>query len=183
VATRPHQQLVEAVLVELSSWNPREFIAHFRRWQQGSFSLIHLNVLTLLETEGPLSMSHLAEELDVSVASMTGIVDRMVNRGLVERGDDPNDRRIVLVHPTAAGARIFEEIDERRRERLGEMLVRLTDKELIGLLKGHRALRAARSALGPSTAADPGAIATPGAAGRLVRAAAPPARPTGGTRR
>jgi len=127
------------------SWNPREFITAFRRWHRGSFSLIHLNVLTMLEADGPDSMSHLAEALDVSVASMTGIVDRMEKRGLVERRHEGKDRRVVLVYPTEAGRDIFREIDERRRIALGKLLEQLSVEELDGLLKGHIALRLVRA--------------------------------------
>ena len=50
-------------------------------------------------------MGDLAEELDVSVASATGIVDRMEQRGLVERRHGPDDRRVVMVDLTATGGR------------------------------------------------------------------------------
>ena len=139
-------RLVEALLDELLSWNPREFIIAFRRWHHDAFSLIHLNVLMILEMDGSVSMSQLASSLDVSVASMTGIVDRMEQRGLVERRRDDADRRIVLVDPTEAGRDIFREIDRRRREGLLKMLQQLSEDELAGLLKGHRALREARQA-------------------------------------
>ena len=141
-----HRALADEVIAELSSWNPREFIGAFRRWHHGSLSLIHLNVLTLLEVDGPLSMSRLADALDVSVASATGIVDRMEQRGLVEREHDLTDRRVVVVHPAPGGAKIFDDIDERRRTGLAKLLVQLTDAELAGLLAGHRALRMARAA-------------------------------------
>jgi DNA-binding MarR family transcriptional regulator len=148
-ATKPpptdRQRLAAEVRDEIMSWDPREFIAAFRRWHHGSFSLIHLNVLTTLESEGPESMGRLAEALDVSVASMTGIVDRMEKRGLVERRHEEKDRRVVLVYPTEAGRDIFREMDERRRIGLGRMLERLSVDELEGLLKGHRALRIART--------------------------------------
>lgn len=139
------QALAAAVRDEIMSWDPREFIAAFRRWHHGSFSLIHLNVLTTLESEGPASMGRLAEMLDVSVASMTGIVDRMEKRGLVERRHEEKDRRVVLVSPAEAGRDIFREMDERRRVGLGRLLERLSVDELEGLLKGHRALRIART--------------------------------------
>jgi DNA-binding MarR family transcriptional regulator len=139
-------KLIEALLDELLSWNPREFIIAFRRWHRDAFSLVHLNVLTILEIDGAVSMSRLAGSLDVSVASMTGIVDRMEERGLVERRRDVADRRIVLVVPTEAGRDVFREIDRRRRDGLLKMLGQLGDEELRGLLGGHRALRAARSA-------------------------------------
>jgi len=158
--------LRDEVLDELTSWNPREFIAAFQRWHRGSLSLIHLNVLTLLEAMGPQSMSHLAEALDVSVASMTGIVDRMASRGLVERRHDEADRRVVLVHPAAGAKKVFGEIDGRRRAGLTKLLDHLTDEDLAGLLRGHRALRAARQAFAAKLAA---AEADRGAAGRGVR--------------
>jgi DNA-binding MarR family transcriptional regulator len=150
-ALNRRRRLADELLNELMSWNPREFIAAFRRWHHGSFSLIHLNVLTILDADGPDSMSHLAEALDVSVASMTGIVDRMEKRGLVERRHEGNDRRVVLLHPTEAGIDVFRDIDRRRREGLVRILERLTDDELAGLLSGHRALRNARAVIAAAT--------------------------------
>jgi DNA-binding MarR family transcriptional regulator len=146
-AAKAPRPLVAEVIDELTSWNPREFIAAFRRWHQGSFSLIHLNVLTLLEAEGAISMSRLADALDISVASATGVVDRMEHRGLVLRRHDIGDRRVVLVHAAPGGETVFGEIDARRRSHLALLLDRLTDEELDGLLRGHRALRAARAQL------------------------------------
>jgi DNA-binding MarR family transcriptional regulator len=142
-----NRKLVDEVVDEITSWNPREFIAAFSRLHQGQVSLVHLNVLTLLEATGPLPMSRLAEALDISVASVTGVVDRMEARGLVERRRDADDRRVILVHPAAGGQRLFAEIDAKRRSGLAKLLQRLADDELTGLLTGHRALRAARSEL------------------------------------
>jgi DNA-binding MarR family transcriptional regulator len=152
------RRLVQEVVDELSSWNPRELIAAFHRWHQGDISLVHLNVLMLLSSAGPMSMSRLAEALDISVASVTGVIDRMEARGLVERRRDTGDRRVILVTTAEGGDRIFAEIDQRRREGLGVLLEHLTREELTGLLKGHRALRAARKELirARETAADAG---------------------------
>ena len=129
----------------MSAWNPREFITAFQRWHQGAISLIHLNVLIMLEASGPVSMSGLADALDISVASATGVVDRMEARGLVERRRHPEDRRVVLVHPAKGAKKVFGDIDGRRRKGLTKLLTRLSDDELAGLLAGHRALRAARA--------------------------------------
>jgi DNA-binding MarR family transcriptional regulator len=141
-ASRP---LVNEVVDELTSWNPRDLIGAFQRWHAGSISLIHLNVLILLESTGPLPMSRLAEALDISVASVTGVVDRMEARGLVARRRDDTDRRVILVEPVEGGRQLFADIDARRREALGTLLATLADKDLTRLLKGHKALRAARA--------------------------------------
>lgn len=153
-ASPASRQLVEEVVDELTSWNPREFIAAFQRWHQGSISLIHLNVLTLLEANGPLAMSKLAEALDISVASATGVVDRMEARDLVVRRRHPEDRRVVLVHPAAGARKVFSEINNRRRRGLKVLLGRLSGEELTGLLAGHRALRAVRAEIAKVASVD-----------------------------
>jgi len=142
VVDRP---LVGAVLDELTSWNPREFITAFQRWHAGSVSLVHLNVLTLLEASGPMPMGRLAEQLDISVASITGVIDRMEAKGLVARRRDSEDRRVILVHPGKGGRKLFDDMGKRRRLGLAALLSKLSDEQLQGLLEGHRALRAART--------------------------------------
>lgn len=119
----------------------------YRRLHRGGLSLVHLHVLALLDAGGPLSMGRLADALDVSVASATGIVGRMETKGLVRRRhDDEGDRRVVLVEATEAAHDVFREIDDRRREGLTQVLEHLGDDDLAALLAGHRALRAARAA-------------------------------------
>jgi DNA-binding MarR family transcriptional regulator len=137
--------MLNAVVTELSAWNPRERMGMFRRWLQGSLSIIQLHVLTILEGEGPVSMSRLAESLDVSVASATGIVDRMEQRGLVERRHGEDDRRVVLVRATSAGEAVFAELEYQRRLMLREVLSRLTNEELKSCLIGMRAMARARA--------------------------------------
>jgi DNA-binding MarR family transcriptional regulator len=136
------------LLDELTAWSPSDRAGMFRNWHRGAFSLIQLNVVAVLEAEGPLPMGRLADELDVSVASATGIVDRMEHRGLIERRHATDDRRVVVVHLTERGAGIFRDMAARRREHLARMFGELTEDELAGLLNGIRAIRAARQRLG-----------------------------------
>jgi len=139
--------LISELVDEMTSWNPRDRMNAFRSWLKGSLSLIHLHVLTVLEADGPLPMSKLAETLDVSDASATGIVGRMEERGLVERSHAETDRRVVLVSATTAGDAIFRDMAEHRREHLTRLFARLADDELAALLTGLRAVRTARAAL------------------------------------
>jgi DNA-binding MarR family transcriptional regulator len=142
-ATR--RRTVDDLLEELTTWTPRERAGAFRHWLRGSLSLVHLHVLTVLEAGGPLAMSKLADALDVSVASATGIIDRMEQRGLVERRREPDDRRLVLVHATNAGDAIFRDVATDRRKHLADLLDRMTDVELESLLIGLRAMRRVRT--------------------------------------
>jgi DNA-binding MarR family transcriptional regulator len=146
-ASRTRNDLVEDLLDEMTPWNPQERMSAFRSFLSGSLSLIHIHVLTILEFQGPLSMSRLAEELDVSLASVTGIVTRMEQRRLLERRHDEADRRVVSVHPTRLGAEVFARLRRHRRDKLTKVLNQLSDDELGAFLTGLRAMRRARASI------------------------------------
>ena len=146
--------LIVEVVDEITAWNPRDRMKAFRSWLKGSLSLVHLHVLTILEAEGPIAMSRLADMLDVSVASATGIVSRMEERGLVERRHDEEDRRVVLVVPTEAGASVFREMLEQRGEHLRAVLGQVAEVDLKSLLRGLRAVRKARESIHAADASD-----------------------------
>jgi DNA-binding MarR family transcriptional regulator len=132
------------LLDELATFSPTGAMHRMRRWPAGRISLVHLNVLTVLDTEGPVPMRALAELLDVSQASATGIVDRMEQRGLVERRRDDADRRVVRVVLAEPGRQLIEGVDNDRRTHMIAMLDELTDEELAGFLLGYRGMRRAR---------------------------------------
>ena len=142
-----------ALLDELASAQPSKFMRHLRKGPGGAFSLVHLQVLFTLDTDGPLPMSRLAEAMDVSQASATGIVDRMEQRGLVERLRDDADRRVVRVALAEGGRQTLGVMASERREHLAQIIDQLTDHELEGFLAGLRGMRRGREALhGPSDA-------------------------------
>lgn len=62
-------------------------------------------LLGLLSLE-PLPMRRLAQKLRCEPSNVTGIVDRLEGRGLVERRPDPNDRRVKLAAATQEGRRV-----------------------------------------------------------------------------
>ncbi|MFJ7159553.1 MarR family winged helix-turn-helix transcriptional regulator [Streptomyces sp. NPDC101118] len=59
-------------------------------------------VLGLLAQE-PMPMRHIAQTLKCEPSNVTGIIDRLEGRGLVERRPDPADRRVKLAVATEAG--------------------------------------------------------------------------------
>jgi MarR family 2-MHQ and catechol resistance regulon transcriptional repressor len=142
--TPDRDTLEHELLEEMTGWSKRDRGGIFKTWHRHALSLVHLNVLTALEAEGPLSMRRLAEAMDVSDASATGIVDRMEKRGLVERRHATGDRRVVLVYPTDAGGRVFSDMADHRREALSRVLAELSEEEMAALLVGMRAMHAAR---------------------------------------
>jgi DNA-binding MarR family transcriptional regulator len=140
-------RIVGELLDELAAHTPPGVMRHLRRWPSGPLSLVHLHVLAVLDEEGAIPMRALAESLDVSQASATGIVDRMEQRGLVERRREDEDRRVIRVASTAAGRELLAGIAAQRRDHVATVLEELTDDELAALLLGARALRTARERL------------------------------------
>lgn len=108
-------------------------------------SMGQLHVLWLLEHHGPISMTRLAERLGVSLPAATGLIDRMGERGLIERVDDRADRRKVLVQPGPAGRLALEQTEGLRRDRLRRILQRLDDHEVRRVGRAVRDLRRAVS--------------------------------------
>jgi len=149
-------QLKQELLEELVAHSPAAAMRGLRRWPGGPLSLVHLHVLTVLDIDGPLPMRVLAESLDVSQASATGIVDRMEQRGLVTRQRDGEDRRVVKVALTDAGRAMVNSLAADRREKLTLVIDELTDEELAGFLLGARAMRRGRERLHAHLAAEHG---------------------------
>ncbi|MFD4372144.1 MarR family winged helix-turn-helix transcriptional regulator [Streptomyces sp. NPDC058486] len=82
-------------------------------------------VLGLLTLE-PTPMRKIAEKLKCEPSNVTGIIDRLESRGLVERRPDPADRRVKLAAPTDEGrdtARRLRDSLRFAREPLGELTV------------------------------------------------------------
>jgi MarR family transcriptional regulator, organic hydroperoxide resistance regulator len=72
-----------------------------------------LMALKALGERGSIPMSELAGELHCDTSNVTGIVDRLEDRGLVERRSAPHDRRVKLLELTGPGAELGREIGRR----------------------------------------------------------------------
>ena len=69
-------------------------------------------VLRLLFFHGPHTMGELANDLDVRLSTMTGVVDQLEERSLVERADNPDDRRSLQVRITDRGRTLYHQAHE-----------------------------------------------------------------------
>jgi DNA-binding MarR family transcriptional regulator len=110
-------------------------------------------LLFVASSERGSTMSELANQTRHSLATMTGIVDRLVKLDLVKRGGNPDDRRIVLVELTEAGRARLEEVRTARRRQLEQAFQRLNDKdqrELVRLLREYSAALGVHESAGPA---------------------------------
>ena len=106
-------------------------------------SMAQLNILYTLKRCGEMPMSRLAEMLNVSLSSATGLIDRIEERGMVERSRVPEDRRIVLIRVTAAGERLLGELDVLSDELLRTVLGRLSKAERAAIGTAFASIREA----------------------------------------
>jgi DNA-binding MarR family transcriptional regulator len=82
-----------------------------------------------------LKMNELSRLLMVTGGNVTGIVDQLEGEGLVERLDEPADRRAFRIHLTKAGERSFAEMARAHEEWVVEMLAGMSRKDEDELLR------------------------------------------------
>lgn len=89
-------------------------------------------ISTLTEREG-ISQSELAERLYVTKGNVSGLVDRLVQAGLVERRAIAGDRRSYAMHLTPEGRRLAEAGMAAQREFVANTLGKLPTEDLAAL--------------------------------------------------
>jgi DNA-binding MarR family transcriptional regulator len=85
---------------------------------------------------GSLTAGQIGRELSVGVSTVTGLVDRLAEQGLVSRGEDPHDRRATRVVPTDDGRALVERLYAFRRETLRSLLEHVPTARLQELASG-----------------------------------------------
>jgi DNA-binding MarR family transcriptional regulator len=135
--------LLDAVVGELHEMIGMMRCAGTGRMVRSGISMTHLHILWLLEHHGDLTMGRLAELVDVSLSNASGLIDRMEERGLVERIRVPDDRRVVLVRVSPEGARMRDEIEAIKQDQMRSILGKLDAAQLTRLLGAVGDLRGA----------------------------------------
>jgi MarR family transcriptional regulator for hemolysin len=90
-------------------------------------------VLSRLNRCEGLKQSELAELLDLQPISLTRLLDRLAENGLIERRPDPNDRRVNRLYLTPAARPLLDELTALGEEVMGQVLDGLDDKAVTRL--------------------------------------------------
>lgn len=114
----------------------------------------HLGVLLTLALAGPMSVGHLAERTDSSLATTSAVVGELADLGLVVRAEDPADRRRTLVSIPDAHREVVERVLAARLRPLARALGQLDPDDAAGLTSGLRHLAAALEAAGSVASSD-----------------------------
>jgi DNA-binding MarR family transcriptional regulator len=71
------------------------------------------HLLNLIEPDRPIPMGQLAGALSCDASNVTGLVDRMESRGLIQRSPSEEDRRVKVISLTPLGARLRASLMQR----------------------------------------------------------------------
>ncbi len=136
-------EALERVLRQLT-WQGRKSLAQELSYYGVTVPQFYA-LLSLEKRDRARPMSELAQATQQASATMTGIIDRLVRMGLVERRRKESDRRVVMVHSTRRGEQLLEEVKARRRQSFYKALAKFDDQEIDQLLRLLEALPLALS--------------------------------------
>jgi DNA-binding MarR family transcriptional regulator len=108
-----------------------------------SLSVPQLRVLTFLHHVPGAPLASVTEHLGVSRSTASAIVDRLVRRKLVNRTEDPQERRCVVLTLTPAGVQHLQQAREATSTRLAKVLAGLSAADLLHVTAGLTMLRRA----------------------------------------
>lgn len=92
---------------------------------QETVTVTQFRTLVVLQMRGEINLKWLAEELSINPSTALRMVDKLETAGLVSRRDKPGDRREVRLALTTRGARLVEQVTDRRRDAIARIVTNL----------------------------------------------------------
>jgi DNA-binding MarR family transcriptional regulator len=142
-AAAPDQDLASEIVEQFRSAFVELRCMGSERLLRAGISMTHFHLLSMLDRHGVLTMSQIAEMLDVSVSNATGLIDRIEERGYVERVRPPDDRRVVQVKVTEQGHDLLRQVELFKDDIMQRILGRLDAASLAGVARALADLRGA----------------------------------------
>jgi DNA-binding MarR family transcriptional regulator len=137
---RTKDELVEATL-QLGDKAFRELFPILpKEWLNLDLTAGQLKTLLILYVNGSARMSDIASALGVSLPTSTGVLDRMVEQGMVVRENDPGDRRVVICRLSPKGGALLTGLVRLARDRAEVMLRALDRPKLLAVRAALEAL-------------------------------------------
>lgn len=99
-----------------------------------------LPVLQVARAGGGMRQGALAEELGIEGPSLVRLLDQICAAGLIERREDPSDRRAKTLHPTDAGLVLAATLEEFLHDLRAQLMAGVSDADLAAALRVFDAL-------------------------------------------
>jgi MarR family transcriptional regulator, organic hydroperoxide resistance regulator len=105
-------------------------------WVKLDLTIPQLKSLFYVSGHGKVNPSALAAGIHVTPANVTGIVDRLIEQGLLTRTGDADDRRISWLTVTDKGKTLINDLREGRAQEMRRILDKLTEEQLAMVAHG-----------------------------------------------
>ncbi|MEI8333093.1 MAG: MarR family transcriptional regulator [Chloroflexota bacterium] len=125
--------------------------AHSADFIEVGVTMSQAKLLYVVAAAGEMHMAELPPLLGVSLSTVSGLVDRLVDQGLLARREDRADRRQVVVAPTEAGLAAIERFRELNVRQLRELLENVDPDALADVDRGYAVLVEAAASLAGRT--------------------------------
>ncbi len=133
------QELIEQILSIAEPLYQYVTAAHADAWTQVTLTMPQFKILASVAAHGRLDSPYLVRRFHMLPSTLTRIVDRLVAKGLVRRGTDPKDRRVVYLETTPAGNELVRSLTALTvPEPMAEALRSLPADELATVCEGLR---------------------------------------------
>ncbi len=110
-----------------------------QEWLSTDLTMPQLKVMLILGRAGATRMSELATGLNVTMATATGVVDRLVEKGYLVREGLPGDRRVVISRLSSEGEEFMKSLRLSGRVQIGRILEAMTPEQLAIVAQGTAA--------------------------------------------
>jgi MarR family transcriptional regulator, organic hydroperoxide resistance regulator len=149
------RSVVDAAVEEIAALIHQQRRAAMQSRNRPDISMTHYHVLMMLDAEGTVPMHRVADMLVCSTPNATGIVDRMEERGFIERLRDDRDRRVVLVRLTDVGRQTLAAFETVKQNSLRRIIESMGPDDQETCLRAFRAMRHAAEGLAPLPSSQP----------------------------
>lgn len=136
-ATAAARERIEALTLAISVRSLPRMVGSLL---ETNLTITQLKTLTAIVVAESATASALAEQFSVSLPTMSKLVDRLVEQGLVERVTDLDDQRVRRLRPTVLGREVFGQVVGPRPALGVDVLAGLDLDELAALEVGMRAV-------------------------------------------
>lgn len=98
-------------------------------------SITEIHTIEAIGKEGNRTMGEIANDLRITVGTLTTAINRLIKKGYVERKRIEEDRRVVVAYLTESGKKVFDEHTLFHKEMIDEVAKNFEDYELKVLTK------------------------------------------------
>ena len=135
------QELTDRFAESAEYLNRQLHTGRLDEWEGLDMTIPQIRTLVLLERMGPLRMGNIAIYLDRALSATTTVMDRLVEKGLVDRVADPSDRRVVICQLSESGEQAITRFWRIGRERLQIVADLLDEEQLETVVQGFELIR------------------------------------------